>query len=168
MIESGCKPKGEYGSSPSYRTYFPIPPAFRAPPTKKAGCPKAARQDVYDVSRKGGLAPTLPTAAATAVAAVTAVAATTATTATAAATTVATTAATTEARAFFTRAGFVDNEGATADVTAMDATDGGFHTSRVTHGDEGKAARAAGFTVHYDRDFGHGTILGEQIADVRF
>ncbi len=109
-------------------------------------------------------------------AAATAVAATAATTTAAAATVTATataatataTAATTEGGAFFAWAGFVDCEGATHPVFAVEFFDGSFHAFTGAHGDEAETARAAAVTVHDDCDFCDFAVLAEEFADVEF
>jgi hypothetical protein len=110
-------------------------------------------------------------AAATAVAATaatTTAAATVTATATAAAATATATAATTEGGAFFTWAGFVDCEGATHPVFAVEFFDGSFHAFTGAHGDEAETARAAAVTVHDDCDFCDFAVLAEEFADVEF
>jgi hypothetical protein len=112
------------------------------------------------------------TAAATTVAATaattTAAATTVTATATAAAATATATAATTEGGAFFTWAGFVDCEGATHPVFAVEFFDGSFHAFTGAHGDEAETARAAAVTVHDDCDFCDFAVLAEEFADVEF
>jgi len=64
-----------------------------------------------------------------------------------------TTSTATAGRAFFTRLGDVDREGATVHVLAVHAFDGFLGFLGGTHGDESESARTAGFPVHHHIGF---------------
>lgn len=102
------------------------------------------------------------TAATTAAAATAAEAAATLAAAEAAATT-----ATTEGTLFL-RTGFVDLEGATAELDPVGLLDGDLGLIGRAHGDEREAARAARELVHGDVEIGHGAELLEMGAEFVF
>ena len=112
--------------------------------------------------------PATAAAATVAATAATTTAAATTVTATATAAAATATATTTEGWAFFTWAGFVDCEGATHPVFAVEFFDGSFHAFTGAHGDEAETARAAAVTVHDDCDFCDFAVLAEEFADVEF
>ena len=107
------------------------------------------------------------TAAAAAIATATAAAtASAAATVTATATTTATIAAATAAlRTVFTRARFVDLDGAAVHVLAMEFADGCVGFLIGGESDETESAGAAGLTVDGNHDVGHGATLTEGVAE---
>ena len=109
---------------------------------------------------------TAATATATAAAAVsTAAAATTTVAATAATTATATIAATAAARrAIFTRTRFVDLDGATFHVGAVEFLHGCRRFLVVRESDETESALAAGLAVQSNHDVGHAATLSESLA----
>ena len=101
-------------------------------------------------------------ATATATAATASAAATIA--ATAATATAVATAATAALRTVFTRTRFVDLDGATVHVLAMEFADGCIGFLIGGESDETETARAAGLTIDGNHDVGHGATLTEGVA----
>ncbi len=112
------------------------------------------------------VAATATAAATTAAAATVAATATAAAATTAVAATACAAAATTEGRAFFLRTSFIDRQGATAEIFAVQARDGSRHGFRCVHANEGKPTWTAALTVHRQEDIGNAAELGEQIAQI--
>jgi hypothetical protein len=104
-------------------------------------------------------------AAAAAVAVAAASTAAAVTTATAAATTAVTTTAATAA-AFFARAGFVDGQGAAAELLAVEGVDGCFGFAVGAHFDESKAFAAAGFAIVHHLRRHDRSMLAEQLLEL--
>jgi uncharacterized cupredoxin-like copper-binding protein len=119
----------------------------------------AAAVSAIAVSAATTAAATIATAtAATASAAATITATATAATATIAA------AATAALRTVFTRTRFVDLDGATVHVLAMEFADGCIGFLIGGESDETETARAAGLTIDGNHDVGHGATLTEGVA----
>src|SRR5688572_3972484 len=74
----------------------------------------------------------------------------------------------TTARALFTGFGNVDGEGATIHFLAVHGCDGFLRLFGGTHGDETKATRTAGFTVHHQVGFGDRAMRSECVIQVVF
>ena len=95
-------------------------------------------------------------------------AATTTTTSAAAAASSATTAEGTARAAFFTGTCFVDGQGATMEVFAVEQLDGLLGFIGGAHGDEGKSAGLAGHAILHQSGFRNGAGLGEEILEFDF
>jgi hypothetical protein len=106
------------------------------------------------LGRGSGLTASAVSAAAATTTAATAIAAA------AAEVTASATAAATRAAGFH-RTGFVDREVTSVEGLAIEGADGRLAFSRAAHGNEGKTARALGFTVHDHVDIGDSTVLAE-------
>ena len=72
------------------------------------------------------------------------------------------------ARTLFAGPGFVNGEGAALDFLAVKGADSGVGFSRVSHGHERKAARAAGCAVHHKGDVSDFAMLFEKILKIVF
>ena len=92
----------------------------------------------------------------------------TTTTSAAAVTAAAATAEGTARAAFFTGTCFVDGEGATMEVFAVEQLDGLFGFVCGAHGDEGKSAGFAGHAILHQSGFRNGAGLGEEILEFDF
>ena len=68
--------------------------------------------------------------------------------------------------AILARTGLVDGEVATLEVLALKGTNGCLAFGRAAHGDKGKAAGTAGFTVCDEADFGNLAELFKQLAQI--
>jgi len=62
--------------------------------------------------------------------------------------------------------GFVDRQFAAVVALAMQGIDGALAFVVAAHGDEAKAARAIGFTVHDQAAIGDGAMLSEKLVEV--
>ena len=72
------------------------------------------------------------------------------------------------ARTLFARPGFVDGEGASLDFLAVEGADSRVGFGRVSHGDERKAAGAAGCAIHHEGDVRDFAMLFEKILEIVF
>jgi hypothetical protein len=68
----------------------------------------------------------------------------------------------------FHRLGCIDGQIATVVVVTMERIDGLLALFGVAHGDETKAARAIGFTIHDEVGFGDSAVLSEELVQVLF
>jgi hypothetical protein len=66
----------------------------------------------------------------------------------------------------FTGLGFIDREGTTLELLALEPLDGGFRRGAVGHLDESKAFGAAGVAVDNDTDLVHNAIRLKELAKV--
>src|SRR6266571_9511506 len=66
----------------------------------------------------------------------------------------------------FTGLGFIDREGTTLELLALEPLDGGFRRGAVGHLDESKAFGAAGVAVDNDPDLVHNAIRLKELAKV--
>ena len=104
----------------------------------------------------------------TAAAAATATTSAVSTTTTAAAVTAATTTATTATTTSFTRAGFVNGQGATGQFFAVQGSDGRLGFFRAGHFDEAEAARTTGVAVGCETGRRHGAISSKSRFELTF
>ena len=135
---------------------------------KKDGAPKGA-PSLEKSELLPGLVTTVAAIAATtettAIATAAAAAATAAETTAAAA---ATAAAAEAAGARFLRTGFVDSQGATAEIGAIQLLSRGLRLFSGAHGDEREATWATGHFVHGDVNVGDGTELAKGLTELVF
>ena len=68
----------------------------------------------------------------------------------------------------FSRSRFVDREGATVEVFAMQRLDCGVSAFFGFHGDESETARPAAEPIHYHIHLQDGAVLGEHVLELVF
>ena len=69
---------------------------------------------------------------------------------------------------FFTRARFVDFDGAAIEISAVQFAHGGLHSFSAFHGDKCEPLGPSGFPVHYHEYLGDLAVSGELLAKLLF